>query len=661
MKRLTAAVCTLVMMLSLVVGAIHPAAPIATVTAAPNATKLVAFTFDDGPSQYTTQLLDGMAKLGAKATFFVNGNNGGSLGAAFHTSKLNRMVKEGHQVANHTYQHYVPFDRLSASSVRSEVSRVNDYLYRAMGGNYQTLVRTPGGATSSTIRANVGAPIILWSVDTMDWQYRNSTTVYNNIVNNVGDGSIVLLHDIYSSSVNGALSAMLTLKNAGYEFVTVSELFRRRGITLQNGSVYYSAPNKGTTLGTYKAPTVQTGMGNVIGTASVTLSAASGLTLRYTTDGSLPTMASPRYTSPLSLAYDTTVTVAGFDAFGTRTPVTKAKIERQYLGVFDAAYYADHYEDARLACGESEDLLLDYYLTVGIAEGHQAAPTFNIDYYMTAYADLQRALGDDPIAYINHFMKYGMREGRRASMAFDPASYRRRYADLRRAYGNDWRSYFQHYLRYGYREGRETTGCTTLFGATTVLGGTDYAPVYRYDEFTARYPEIAAAYPYDDVGALTYFVETGMAAKMQGCDNFDVQSYFNRYADLRRAYGTQWKNYYHHYIRYGVREGREATGCETLTNALTVYDGVNYAAVYDYAYYTAAHPDVVRALGTDETAVLRHFVKYGMREGRRARESFNVHAYRSRYTDLQRAFGEHLPSYYTHYIKYGVREGRAAV
>ena len=99
-------------------------------------------------------------------------------------------------------------------------------------------------------------PIILWSVDPLDWKYRNADTVYNNIIKGAHDGAIVLTHDIYQTSVQGALRAIDTLKAQGYEFVTVAELLRRRSITPQNGVVYTSAPNKGTNLPAYTAPTI---------------------------------------------------------------------------------------------------------------------------------------------------------------------------------------------------------------------------------------------------------------------------------------------------------------------------------------------------------------------------------------------------------------------
>ena len=282
--------------------------------------KLIAITFDDGPGNYTSSLLDGLASRGVPATFFMCGVNG-SYGVKNYNSLLTRMVSEGHQLANHSWEHPT-FSKISGSQMQSQINQVGSYLTRAMGGNYNYLVRIPGGENNATIRANVAHPIITWSVDPVDWKYHNADTVYNNIMKSASDGSIILLHDIYQTSVQGGLRAIDTLKSQGYEFVTVSELFRRRGITLQNGTVYSNAPNRGTTLPAYSAPTISVNGGTVSVSAN-----NSGVTLHYTTDGSTPTLASPTTNGNISLNSKVTLKVAGFDQFGTRTPVASQTVD----------------------------------------------------------------------------------------------------------------------------------------------------------------------------------------------------------------------------------------------------------------------------------------------------------------------------------------------
>ena len=279
--------------------------------------KLIAITFDDGPSAYTGQLLDGLKARGAKATFFMNGVNGAN-GTKNHMDLLTRMVNEGHQLANHTYSHHVPFSGLSGAQMANEEQGVEAYLFTAMGGEYTDCVRIPGGAKSGTISSSISAPMILWSVDTRDWADRNSDTVYSRIVGGASDGAIILCHDLYPTTIDAALRAISTLQSQGYEFVTVSELFRRRGITLNNGSTYKSAPNTGINLPAYKAPTITYSPGT-LGKTKVVLSSPDNLPLYYTTDGSEPNLSSAKYSGPYQVSLGANIKVKGIDSYGTRT------------------------------------------------------------------------------------------------------------------------------------------------------------------------------------------------------------------------------------------------------------------------------------------------------------------------------------------------------
>lgn len=296
------------------------------VTSSAQGSKLIAMTFDDGPSRYTAQLLDGLKARGVVATFFMNGVNGAN-GAANYPQLLTRMRDEGHQLANHTYSH-IYLSSKYAGRTASEVQKVETLLFTAMGGSYTDLVRLPGGTYCTATLQNAASPIIMWSVDPLDWKYRNADTVYNKIVNGATDGAIVLAHDLYLTSVQGALRAIDTLKQRGYEFVTVSELMRRRGVQLTDGTIYNSAPNRGTNLPGYIAPTVSVSADYQSGAEKVHIySTDPGLTFRYTTNGTKPTLSSPVYNGIFNIYRTTTLTVAGFDKYGTRTPVTVKKVE----------------------------------------------------------------------------------------------------------------------------------------------------------------------------------------------------------------------------------------------------------------------------------------------------------------------------------------------
>lgn len=196
----------------------------------------VALTFDDGPKPSTTTvLLDGLAKRGVHATFFVIGEN-----VEGNELLLQRMEGEGHQIGLHTYHHKC-LDGLNAADLDAEVNSLKESL-SALLGRESFMLRPPYGLMSGANLARADAPIILWSVDPEDWSDRNTQRQVSVILNSVKDGDIILLHDIYSSSVDTALQVVDALMAQGYHFVTVEQLFAIRGRTPENGTVYRKLP-----------------------------------------------------------------------------------------------------------------------------------------------------------------------------------------------------------------------------------------------------------------------------------------------------------------------------------------------------------------------------------------------------------------------------------
>jgi len=214
-------------------------------------TKLVAITFDDGPSKYTDALLDGLKLRGAKATFFMVGTN-----VDYYPDTIKRMKEEGHQLATHTMSH-ANLAKLGTAAIQKEVFGVEDKLDTIVGkGEYH--LRPPYGSYNATVKNAVNTPLIYWSVDTEDWRYRDAQNVARVITTHTHDGDIILLHDLYKTSVDGALMAIDTLQSQGYVFVTVEQLLKRRGITPENGKVYFDAPNKGINLPAVVSPVIAT-------------------------------------------------------------------------------------------------------------------------------------------------------------------------------------------------------------------------------------------------------------------------------------------------------------------------------------------------------------------------------------------------------------------
>jgi peptidoglycan/xylan/chitin deacetylase (PgdA/CDA1 family) len=190
---------------------------------------MVALTFDDGPyAPVGNQIMDSLAQYGGKATFFVVGSR-----AAAYQTELKRMVAEGHEIGNHTFDHKY-LTKLNGAQIQSEIKRCNDAVFAASGVR-PALVRLPGGLKNHTVLANVNAPIIMWSIDTLDWKTRNTSKTVNAVLSHVKDGDIVLMHELYSQTGAAALEIIPKLAAAGYQMVTVSEMAQYRGGVVPGG------------------------------------------------------------------------------------------------------------------------------------------------------------------------------------------------------------------------------------------------------------------------------------------------------------------------------------------------------------------------------------------------------------------------------------------
>lgn len=197
---------------------------------------VVALTFDDGPRRDTTpELLDGLARRGVHATFFVVGTR-----VEGQEELVLRMEEEGHQVAIHSQSHRA-LTGLSSRELCAEVEPLMEKLTQLLGRE-RFMIRPPYGFVDANMCRNLCLPIILWSVDPADWSDHDSTRQYSAIVNAVKDGDIILLHDIYHASVETALQTVDALMAEGYRFVTVEEMFALRGTEAEAGCVYRSLP-----------------------------------------------------------------------------------------------------------------------------------------------------------------------------------------------------------------------------------------------------------------------------------------------------------------------------------------------------------------------------------------------------------------------------------
>ena len=193
--------------------------------------KTIALTFDDGPSSFTDRLLDCLEANNAKATFFMVGKE-----ILSFPDEVKRMKALGCELGNHTYDH-TDLATLSASDISSEISRVDQELVN-LTGQGATVVRPPYGSVNDTVKATVGTPMILWSIDTLDWKTQDVQATVEEVMNNVQDGSIILMHDLYSTSVDAAEILIPQLIEDGYQLVTVHELAAAHGKELNPGVTY---------------------------------------------------------------------------------------------------------------------------------------------------------------------------------------------------------------------------------------------------------------------------------------------------------------------------------------------------------------------------------------------------------------------------------------
>ena len=196
---------------------------------------LVALTFDDGPRSSTTgPLLDGLALREVPATFFLVGSR-----IPGNEDLVRRMAAEGHQIGIHTYDH-VELKGLSRKDFDLQVGKTRALITGLVGeGNYW--LRPPYGLLDKNAEGWCGGPVILWSVDPEDWKYRDTEKVTAHILSHVQDGDIVLLHDIFPTSVEAALRVVDTLQGQGWRFVTVDELLALRGQEPAPGEICHSA------------------------------------------------------------------------------------------------------------------------------------------------------------------------------------------------------------------------------------------------------------------------------------------------------------------------------------------------------------------------------------------------------------------------------------
>ena len=196
--------------------------------------KLVTLTFDDGPSPETTpRLLETLREKDVLATFFTLGSM-----ASSYPDIVKRANQEFHEIASHTTYHQ-NLVRISKDAAISDINGAKAII-KGLIGHDPIYTRPPYGNINDVVRTTVGTPIILWSVDTEDWKSKNVDAIIATAMSEVHDGAIILMHDIYPTTIDAVPILIDKLRENGYEFTTLSELTKIRNIKLQNGVSYYN-------------------------------------------------------------------------------------------------------------------------------------------------------------------------------------------------------------------------------------------------------------------------------------------------------------------------------------------------------------------------------------------------------------------------------------
>lgn len=193
---------------------------------------MIALTFDDGPStQATKRILDALERYHAKATFFVVGSN-----SKRYPELLQEIAASGNEIGNHTDEHK-DLTTLSKADVQEQIENV-DFLVQEATGAKTTVIRPPYGAYDKKLLKRLEAPVVLWDLDTEDWESRNAHFIVQKVMTQVKDGDIILLHDIYESTAEAVEWLLPMLREQGYQIVTVSEMAHYKGKDLEKHKAY---------------------------------------------------------------------------------------------------------------------------------------------------------------------------------------------------------------------------------------------------------------------------------------------------------------------------------------------------------------------------------------------------------------------------------------
>ena len=196
--------------------------------------KSVALSFDDGPSgNKTLEIVDILKDNKAHATFFMVGNK-----MNYYSTVVTTVHNSSNEIGSHTYNHC----NLSKTKIERilEQEQKTAQIYYDLTKDTLKLTRPPYGAINKKVKERLNTIFVTWNIDTEDWRYRDVEHIKTSVLDNIKDGDIILMHDSYDTTVEAVRQLLPILYSKGYQVVSVSELAKLKGVTLENNNIYRS-------------------------------------------------------------------------------------------------------------------------------------------------------------------------------------------------------------------------------------------------------------------------------------------------------------------------------------------------------------------------------------------------------------------------------------
>ena len=190
--------------------------------------KVIALTFDDGPSSYTEEIISILKENDAVATFFILGNK-----VKTYEDVLRKSLEYGNELGNHTFNHKW-LTKLNDEDIKKQIQDTQDIIYETLGYT-PVLFRPSYGSINKRVRNDISLEVVLWNIDTMDWKYKSVSKIRDRATMNAEDGSIILMHETYERTKKALPEIIQILKEKDFVFVTISELKQIEALRKYNG------------------------------------------------------------------------------------------------------------------------------------------------------------------------------------------------------------------------------------------------------------------------------------------------------------------------------------------------------------------------------------------------------------------------------------------